>query len=121
MSIQSNAKDQQSPTEIVLPEVILDYIAAANEARIEDATACFTDTALVHDENHDYRGREAIRDWIAETTRSSQPKNEVVSVRSDGTAFVVISTISGNFPGSPVDLEFRFEIVDGKIAKLVIE
>ncbi len=104
-----------------LPEVILNYIAAANDGRIDDAAACFAQDALVHDENRDHQGFDAVREWIAETTREYQPKNEVLSATPDGETHAVISKISGNFPGSPVELEFHFVITNGKISRLSIQ
>ena len=110
-----------SPGRAALPGIIVDYIAAANDGRIDDAAACFAHDALVHDENHDHQGLDAVRKWIAGTTESSRPKNEVLSARVDGEIHTVISEISGNFPGSPVELEFRFVIRDKKISSLTIQ
>lgn len=103
-----------------LPGIILNYIAAANDGRIDEAAACFAQDALVHDENNDHQGISAIRKWIADTTQSSQPKNEVLSAEVDGEIHKVISEISGDFPGSPVELEFHFVIAGGKISSLSI-
>lgn len=104
-----------------LPGIIIDYIAAANDGRVNDAAACFAPDAQVHDENQDHKGTDAIRQWIAETTESSQPKNEIRSATSAGEVHTVISEISGNFPGSPVELELRFGITNGKISSLGIQ
>ena len=104
-----------------LPGIIREYIAAANDGRIDDAAACFAEDALVHDESRDHQGLDAIRKWIAETTEASQPKNEVLSATVNGNVHTVISEISGNFPGSPVELEFHFVITNGKISSLNIQ
>ncbi len=103
------------------PGIIRNYIAAANDGRIDDAAACFAEDAAVHDENRDHQGRDAVRRWIAETTEASQPKNEVLSTTVDGEVHTVISEISGNFAGSPVELEFHFVITNGKISSLNIQ
>lgn len=104
-----------------LPEVILNYIAAANDGRIDDAAASFAQDALVHDENLDHQGLDAIHQWIAHTTREFSPKNEVLSATADGETHTVISKISGNFLGSPVELEFHFVITNEKISRLSIQ
>lgn len=117
MSTQSDS----SLASASLPEVVLDYIAAANDGRIDAAAACFAQDALVHDENLDHQGFDAIRRWIAYTTREFSPKNEVLSATADGETHTVISKISGNFPGSPVELEFHFAIINEKISRLSIQ
>lgn len=101
--------------------MILEYIAAANDGRIDDAVACFAPDSQVHDENHHHKGLDAVREWIAETTESSQPKNRILSATLDGEVHTVISEISGNFPGSPVELEFQFVMTNGKISTLNIQ
>lgn len=121
MSTHSSLQTSHSPARTVLPVVILNYIAAANDGRIDDAAACFAQDALVHDENRDHQGFDAIHEWIAETTQEYLPKNEVLSATADGETHAVISKISGNFPGSPVELEFHFVITKGKISRLSIQ
>ena len=77
--------------------------------------------ALVHDENRDHQGAEAIRQWIADSTREFQPKNEVLSVKGEADVHTVISKISGSFPGSPIELRFRYVVTHGKISHLAIQ
>lgn len=126
MSTQTNSTTASSPASSPstpghsLPEVIQEYIAAANTGRIEEAAACFTLDALVHDENKDHQGVAAIRDWITQTTREFKPHNEVLSASNNGESHHVISTISGNFPGSPAELPFHYVLSDGKISRLSI-
>ena len=120
MSTHSELASLHSPAPVVLPEVILNYIAAANAGKTDEATACFAEDAKVHDENHDHQGLDEIRDWIAETTEASQPQNKVLSSTGEGETYTVISEISGNFPGSPVELEFHYVITNGKISSLSI-
>lgn len=121
MSTHSELPPSHAPAGAALPEIILNYIAAANDGRIDEAAACFAGDATVHDENHDHQGLDEIREWIAETTESSHPRNEVLSATTDGVTHAVISKISGNFPGSPVELEFHFVITGGKISSLAIQ
>lgn len=121
MSIHSIPSTSPLPARAGLPRVILRYITAANDGRIDDAAACFAEDALVHDEHQDHRGFEAIRNWIAGTTESSQPQNEVLSAAEEGGTHHVRSKISGNFPGSPVELELDFVLVDEKISRLTIQ
>jgi len=105
---------------ITLPPPISRYFSAANEGRSEDAAACFTAGALVHDEGHDHTGRAAIQECVAETGSKYSPQTEVIRVKESGGAFVVTAKVSGDFPGSPVELEYHFELSGGEISKLQI-
>jgi ketosteroid isomerase-like protein len=110
----------QTTPKLPLPEAVRHYFAAANDGRIDDATACFTENAHVHDESQDHRGHAAIRAWVADTTEKFQPKTELLhSTESDGT-FVATAKVSGNFPGSPAELHFSFTLAEDKIATLSI-
>jgi hypothetical protein len=104
-----------------LPPVILDYFAAANDGRIDDATDSFTENARVHDENHDHVGQPAIREWVANTTQQFQPKTEILRAIESNGGFVATARVSGTFPGSPAELDFTFTLADGKISNLSIQ
>lgn len=105
------------------PQVISDYFTAVNERRLDDAAACFAPDARVHDESHDHVGAEAIRAWIDDTTHKYQPKAEVTGVEAaaDEGAFIATATVSGTFPGSPIQLAYTFSIAEGKITRLSIQ
>jgi hypothetical protein len=103
------------------PQVLSDYFSAANDGRIDDAAACFASDALVHDENHDRQGIEAIRVWIEETTQKYRPQVEIDHIESVEGGFVTTGTVSGTFPGSPIALNYTFSIRDGKISQLTIQ
>jgi hypothetical protein len=122
MSINSNPPEPVSRAGSDLPLAILSYIAAANDGNVDDGAACFAEDARVHDENRDHQGLDAVREWIAETTEASKPRNEVLSATSDGETHHVTSRISGDFPGSPVELTFDFTLsTNGKISRLAIQ
>ena len=104
-----------------LPAVILDYFTAANDGRIEDATRCFAENAHVHDENNDHIGHPAIRKWVADTTREFQPNTNLLRAIENNGTLVATATVTGNFPGSPVDLNFSFTLTAGRIAILSIQ
>lgn len=104
-----------------LPPIILDYFAAANDGRIDDATACFTENARVHDENHDHVGHAAIREWVADTTQQFQPNTELLRAIESNGSIVATASVSGNFPGSPAELDFTFTLADEKISNLSIQ
>jgi hypothetical protein len=104
-----------------MPKPIADYISAANAGRTEGLDRCFSGDAVVHDEGEMIKGLDAIKQWMAETKRKYQHTLEpiVASVESDGKT-IVTNRLAGNFPGSPIELEFVFELEGDKITSLEI-
>jgi hypothetical protein len=102
-----------------LPAPIAAYFTA--EKNDSEALAqCFADNAVVKDEGHTYQGRAAIKQWKAAVSAKYQYTSEPLACeRKDGT-FVVTSRLTGNFPGSPVNLRFFFGLAGDKIASLEI-
>ena len=95
-----------------LPTPIADYFAASNAHDAEALAALFTADARVHDEHADHRGRDAIRDWAADTFRQYANVLTPGEVNGQGDATVVKTGVAGTFPGSPIELSFRF-VTDG--------
>jgi hypothetical protein len=102
-----------------LPEPIAAYFGA--DKRDSEAIAgCFTKDAVVKDEGHTYTGILAIEQWKTESSTKYTYTSEPLTLdQRDGTT-VVTSRLTGNFPGSPVDLRFFFRLERGKIAFLEI-
>lgn len=103
-----------------LPAPVAAYFAA-DRGRDADAVArCFAEDAVVKDENRAHVGREAIRRWKADT--STQFSYTVAPFRIDtvGHRIVVTSHLTGNFPGSPIDLRYFFALDGDRIAELEI-
>jgi hypothetical protein len=102
-----------------LPEPIAAYFDA--DKRDSEAVArCFTKDAVVKDEGHTYSGILAIKQWKAESSAKYTYTSEPLALdQRDGTT-VVTSRLTGNFPGSPVELRFFFRLERGKIAFLEI-
>ena len=100
-----------------LPKPIAAYFSA-EKAGAEAVYHCFTENAIVKDEGHTYNGLTAIKKWKAEAkyTYTSEP---FACEQEDGKT-VITSRLTGNFPGSPVDLRFFFELEGDKIAALEI-
>ena len=100
-----------------LPKPIAAYFTA-DKGDSKALALCFTENAIVKDEGHTYNGMAAIKQWKAEGkyTYTSEP---FASVQEDGKT-VITSHLTGNFPGSPVDLRFFFGLEGDKIASLEI-
>lgn len=106
---------------IALAKPIADYFTAdADKADHEAVAWCFTENAVVKDEGRIHIGRAAIKQWKENSTTKYQYTSEpFVSEGKDGKT-VVTSHLVGNFPGSPVDLRYFFELDGDKIASLEI-
>ena len=102
-----------------LPKPIAAYFTA-DKAGAEVVSQCFTENAVVKDEGHTYNGRAAIKKWKADAAAKYQYMSEPFSCDQKEGMTVVSSRLTGNFPGSPVDLRFFFRIEGDKIASLEI-
>ena len=102
-----------------LPKPIAAYFTA-DKGDSEGLSQCFTETAVVKDEGHTYRGRDAIKQWKADASTKYQYTCEPFACERKDGKVIVTSRLIGNFPGSPVNLRFFFELDGDKIASLEI-
>ena len=105
---------------VALPKPIELYFAAENAADVGDLDACFRTDANVLDEGRTHAGLAAIKRWKAETKKKYGHTVQPLRAQDRDGKIVVGGRVSGNFPGSPVTLEFSFTLSDGKISSLEI-
>jgi hypothetical protein len=106
--------------DINLPVPIAIYFAAENQGDTEIVAQCFAEDAVVRDEGQTIEGLTAIKQWKDETKRKYQHTIEpLASAEKDGKT-IVTNRLTGNFPGSPIELEFVFTLDGNKIAALEI-
>ena len=103
-----------------MPPSVASFFAASNRADITMVERCFTDDAVVHDEDGAHRGHKAIRPWLREAQRRYAFTAEPLAVVEEGPAVNVRARVSGNFPGSPVELTYVFRLTGGRIELLEI-
>jgi len=103
-----------------LPPVIAAFFHATNTREFAGFLSLFTADARVNDEANDHRGAE-IAEWIDRATADTKPTADVTSIIRHGDQSVVTAGVSGNFPGSPVQLRYDFTLKDDKIATLLIK
>ena len=103
-----------------LPKPIALYVVAENSGDPNLFDQCFAEDALVRDENETHAGLAAIKKWKAETKKKYQHTVDPVSFVEKGGKTVVTNRLTGNFPGSPIELEFVFTLKDDKIVSLEI-
>jgi len=106
---------------IRLPEAIQAYFDADNARSADAVAAAFTDDAVVKDAGETRMGRESIRAWKVETDgKYSSTLAEPFLETIENGRTQVIAHLSGDFPGSPVDLRYFFVLKGEKIAELEI-
>ena len=107
--------------DITLPKAIAEYFAADKSSNAEAVSQCFSNDAIVKDEGRVYSGRQAIRQWKSHSSTKYTYTVEPFAIANEGGKTVVTSHLSGNFPGSPLDLRYFFLVEHGKIAELEIQ
>jgi hypothetical protein len=96
------------------------YFEASNAHDADKVAALFGETGLVHDEDADHRGRKEIRNWAQATY---DKYNVVVSpqeARREAGVTLITTGVVGSFPGSPIELTFRFTLDGDRIEELRI-
>ena len=106
--------------DLSLPEPIEAYFEA--DRRGGQAVArCFTNDGTVTDERKTHTGLAAIEVWKAATSAKYSYVAEPFALEQKDRKYIVTSRVTGNFPGSPVELRYTFSLERGKIASLEIQ
>jgi len=103
-----------------LPSPIELYVRAENSGDSKALSECFSSAAIVRDEGHTYQGLAAITGWMAETKKKYGHTLAPLAIAYRDGKTRLKAELTGNFPGSPVTLEFGFVLENGKIASLKI-
>jgi hypothetical protein len=106
-------------THLSLPEPIAAYFDA-DKCGGDAVIRCFTNQAVVRDEGRTHTGLAAIAAWKAAVSAKYTFATEHLRLEQKDGRHVVTSRLTGNFPGSPVELRFVFDLERGKIASLEI-
>ncbi|MEO1985492.1 MAG: nuclear transport factor 2 family protein [Martelella sp.] len=102
-----------------LPKAIATYLAT-DPGDTDTVAHCFTEDATVRDEGKTHSGRAAIGAWRAKTATEYQYTSTPIAARSEDGRFIVTAHVEGNFPGSPVDLDYAFTLRNDLIHTLEI-
>ncbi|MDN6864424.1 MULTISPECIES: nuclear transport factor 2 family protein [Pseudomonas] len=104
-----------------LAPAIATYIEAINSRDISVVAQCFAEDANVFDEGQHQVGTAAIARWMEDTAQRYQPRVEVLKVQHRTGKVLVSNVVTGNFPGSPLELRYTFRLNEqGKISRLDI-
>src|SRR2546427_11342492 len=116
---RKDTKMKQATKSLNLPKPVAAYFTA-DKGDGEAVSRCFTEDAVVKDEGHTHKGRAAIKEWKTDASAKYEYTSEPFACEENDGKTVVTSHLVGNFPGSPVDLRFLFELEGDKIAALEI-
>ena len=105
---------------IALPRPIELYFSSENAHDPASLDQCVAADAVVRDERRTIRGVRAIKAWRVETGQKYGHTVQPVTVSERDGAIVVTGRVTGNFPGSPIDLDHIFRLEGGKIVALDI-
>ena len=101
-----------------LPKVIADLVAAQNNFDSAAYVKCFSDNAVVRDEGEIHNGKKEIKAWIADSNERYRATIKPVGYEEHETESILKAETSGNFPGSPIVLNYHLVINDGLIQSL---
>lgn len=102
-----------------LPAPIAAYFAADHQSG-QAVASCFTREGVVLDEGNTHSGAAAIEAWKNEASARYTYTTQPHTLEPQGRSHVVTCRVSGNFPGSPLDLRYVFVLERGKIASLEV-
>ncbi len=104
-----------------LPKPVATYLAAVKARDADMLALCFAEDAVVRDEDREHRGLDAIKSWKRETDAKYRYVAEPLDVSVDGNLVKLRARLTGDFPGSPVELDYMFTLENDKIISLEIE
>lgn len=106
-------------THLSLPEPIAAYFDADKRGGA-NVVQYFTNQAVVRDEGQTHTGLAAIAAWKTAASAKYAYTVEPLRLEQKAGRHVVTGRVTGDFPGSPVELRFVFELERRKIASLEI-
>ena len=100
------------------PPVAAYFAADPSDANV--VARCFSESAVVIDERREHWGKAAIARWRAEALAKYHYTSEPLRFDVSGPEVTVTACVTGDFPGSPVILQYRFTLEGASIARLEI-
>lgn len=103
---------------LALPAPVAAYFAA--EHNPEALANCFTPQAVMRDDGHIHSGIAAIQSFMAAASARYRATSVPFAMEQEEGLQVVRAKVTGNFPGSPIELSYRFRLEDDRITSLEI-
>lgn len=108
----------------LLPQVIHDFIAAANKPDPKAYADCFLEDAMVFDEGKEWAGKAAISKWSAEHHFAANITLEPIQDKQHEEETIIVFKVDGDFDKTglpdPLYLDFYFQIRKHRIKQLAI-
>jgi hypothetical protein len=103
-----------------VPPIVSEYVAAERESDAKRLSRLFAEDGFVRDEGRVHRGREAIRRWKERVDAKYRYVSEPLAAPANGNTTILRCRLTGDFPGSPVELDQTFELRGDTILSLEI-
>jgi hypothetical protein len=103
-----------------LPGPVATYVDAEGDKNTVLLVSAFAQDAVVRDEEHEYQGVDAIRAWKQAAEKKYQYVMEPLDAVVDEQNVTLHARLTGNFPGSPVEVDYFFTLDGDKIVSLEI-
>jgi len=103
-----------------LPPVVVEYLSAERARDATRLSLCFAENGVVHDEGRDRRGRDGIREWKEEVDARYRYDSEALEASVQKDTVTLRTRLTGDFPGSPIEVKQVFRLDRGQIASLEI-
>ncbi|QEE47713.1 nuclear transport factor 2 family protein [Rhizobium sp. WL3] len=103
-----------------ITEPVKAYFEGRNARDFTQALSGFSNDAVVRDESRTHRGPQEIRAWMMETIAAYDDRSDLLNVETEDNTVIATANVSGNFPGSPITLRYRFVTENGVITSLEI-
>jgi hypothetical protein len=111
MASRSDGSQREVPQPgVSLPKTIAAYVAAKNAHDPDAVARAFAAGGIVHDEGKIHRGQAEIAEWARDAMKRYSMTMSPLSVTGQDGKTVLTARVEGNFPGSPIDLNFNFEL-----------
>lgn len=105
---------------VPLPQPIAAFYHASDVYDNELLAGCFAPNAVLQDEGMEFQGPAAISQHILKSNRDAKVSMEITNLSELNDETVVTVTLTGEFDGSPLPLDFHFTLSGGKIKGLNI-
>lgn len=104
-----------------LPDVIAAFQAAQDLRDGDAAAALCAPDVTVTDDGHTYEGTAGVATFVRTAAAEFTFTRELLGAAEESPgSWIVTNRVAGSFPGSPVDLRYRFRLTGDLISALDI-
>jgi hypothetical protein len=104
---------------LTLPDPIASYFRSEHDP--EALAQCFKADAILKDDGRTYQGIDTIKAFLGAASVKYKATTVPFELEDEDGFYLVRAKVTGNFPGSPVNLSYRFGLERGLIDSLEIK